>query len=92
MKIQTKLRYTNILKETDLNTVFLDLNTPNLFTSECEISDCIQNIQFNLTENSEKNNTKSIGTVSSKTFIVSQAFRFYIRIKSNNCILFLGSY
>jgi serine protease inhibitor len=92
INIQTKLRYTNILKETDLNTVFLDLNTPNLFTSECEISDCIQNIQFNLTENSEKYVTKSIGLVSSKTFIVTQAFRFYIRLKSNNCILFLGSY
>jgi len=94
IKIQTKLRYTNILKETDLNTVFLDLNTPNLFTTECEISDCIQNIQFNLTENSENILQKSSigGTISSKTFIVSQAFRFYIRLKSNNCILFLGSY
>jgi len=92
IKIQTKLRYTNILKETDLNTVFLDLNTPNLFTTECEISDCIQNIQFNLTENSENNPIKNSGLVSSKTFIISQAFRFYIRLKSNNCILFLGSY
>lgn len=92
MKIQTKLRYTNILKETDLNTVFLDLNTPNLFTTECEISDCIQNIQFTLSENSENIPTKNSGFVTSKTFIVAQAFRFYIRLKSNNCILFLGSY
>ena len=91
--IQTKLRYTNILKETDLKTIFLDLNVPNLFKSECEITDCIQNIEFNLTENSEKNtNTKSQSVITSKTFIVSQAFRFYVRLKSNNCLLFLGSY
>lgn len=91
--IQTKLRYTNILKETDLKTIFLDLNVPNLFTSQCEITDCIQNIEFNLSENSEKNTSiKNVGIMTSKTFIISQAFRFYIRLKSNNCILFLGSY
>lgn len=92
IKIQTKLRYTGVLKETDLKTVFLDLDVPNLFPSTCEISDCIQNIEFNLTNKSENNSTKNTGIITSKKFIVSQAFRFYIRLKSNNCILFLGTY
>ena len=92
IKIQTKLRYTNVLKETDLKTVFLDLDVPNMFSTNCELSDCIQNIEFNLTNKSEYTPTKDTGFVTSKNFIISNAFRFYVRIKSNNCILFLGSF
>jgi serine protease inhibitor len=92
LKIQTKLRYTNVLKETDLKTIFEDLDVPNLFPSSCNISDCIQNMEFILTNKSENISSKNTGIVTSKKFIVSQAFRFYIRLKSNNCILFLGTY
>jgi len=92
IKIQTKLRYTNILKETDLKTVFLDLDLPNMFTTNCELSDCIQNIEFNLTNRCEYIPSKEQGFVTSKNFIINSAFRFYVRLKSNNCILFLGSF
>lgn len=90
-KLQTKLRYTNLLKETDLKTVFLDLNCPNLFKNQCEINDCLQNIQFNLSEKSI-NNKKNIGFKTSKKFIVQQSFRFYLRTQHNNCIILLGTY
>ena len=93
-KLYTKLRYTNILKETDLKTVFMDLKVPYLFNSECEISDCIQNIEFNFNENSipsDKTKNKT-NFVTSKKFIVEKSFRFYIRSKINNCLLFIGSF
>jgi serine protease inhibitor len=77
-KLQTKLRYTNILKETDLKTVFLDLNVPYLFKSECDISDCLQNIEFNVCENSIQNK-KIHGFKTTKKFIVNKPFRFYLR-------------
>ena len=92
MNIKTKLRYTNVLKETELQTVFMDLNIPNLFTSQSEITDCIQNIEFNLINKCEYKPIKTSGIVTAKKFIISQAFRFYVRLKSNNCLLFLGSY
>lgn len=90
-KLQTKLKYTNILKETDLKTVFLDLKIPDLFNNECEITDCIQNIEFNFNEKSipTKNNT---GYVTTRKFIVEKSFRFYLRTRKNNCILFLGTF
>lgn len=90
-KLQTKLKYTNILKETDLKTVFLDLKIPDLFNNECEITDCIQNIEFNFNEKSipSKNNN---GYVTTRKFIVDKSFRFYLKTRKNNCILFLGTF
>jgi hypothetical protein len=89
-KLQTKLRYTNILKETDLKTVFMDLNVPYLFNSECEISDCLQNIDFTVSEKSIKTEKMS-GFKTTKKFLVTQSFRFYLR-NVNNCIILLGTY
>ena len=92
-KLQTKLKYTNILKETELKTVFLDLKVSELFNTECEISECIQNIEFNFNENSipikKENNT---GYVTTRKFIIEKSFRFYLRSRINNCILFLGTF
>jgi serine protease inhibitor len=90
-KLQTKLKYTNILKETDLKTIFLDLKIPELFNNDCEITECIQNIEFNFNEKSIP--TKSnIGYVTTRKFIIEKSFRFYLRTRTNNCILFLGTY
>lgn len=90
-KLQTKLKYTNIMKETDLKTIFIDLKVPDLFIDNCEITDCIQNIEFNFNENSiqtKKNN----GYSTTRKFIVEKSFRFYLRSTLNNCILFLGTF
>lgn len=88
--LTTKLRYGNLLKETELKTIFMDLKCPYLFNSECEISDCLQNIEFHFTEKSIKKD-KINGIKTTKKFIVEKAFRFYIRT-NNNVILLLGSY
>ena len=91
-KLQTKLKYTNILKETDLKTVFLDLKVSELFNNNCEITDCIQNIEFNFNENSiplkKENNTY----VTTRKFIIEKSFRFYLKSQKNKCILFLGTF
>jgi hypothetical protein len=88
--ISTKLRYKNLLKETDLKTIFIDLKCPYIFNSECEISDCLQNIEFHFTENSVK--TKKINSIkTNKKFIIEKSFRFYVRT-TENVVLFFGSY
>ncbi len=90
LSLITKLRYTNLLKETDLKTVFLDLKCPYLFQSECEITDCLQNLEFHVTEKSIKSDKiNSIRTT--RKFIVDKSFRFYVRL-TNNTIILLGSY
>jgi serine protease inhibitor len=93
-KIQTKLRYTNIMKQTDLKTVFLDLNVPELFTSTCKLDDVIQNIEIIIDRNtvSAKANgiTARIKTV--KEFNADTTFIYYLRQTDTNCILFVGSY
>jgi len=88
--ITTKLRYTNLLKETELKTVFIDLKCPYLFNSECEISNCLQNMEFHFTEKSIKNN-KLNGIKTTRKFIVEKSFRFYVRTLENVILLF-GSY
>ncbi len=88
--LTTKLRYTNLLKETELKTVFMDLKCPYLFNSECEISDCLQNIEFHFTEKSIKTN-KINGIKTTRRFIIEKSFRFYVRT-NDNVILLLGSY
>lgn len=88
--ITTKLRYTNLLKETDLKTVFIDLKCPYLFNSECEVSDCLQNMEFHFTEKCVKNN-KLNGIKTTRKFIVDKSFRFYVRTQENVILLF-GSY
>lgn len=89
-KLQTKLRYSNLLKQTDLKTVFIDLKTPHLFSSQCEITDCLQNIELNISDKSIKSNNIN-GIKTSKNFIVDKSFRFYIRLASNNTIILLGT-
>jgi len=88
--ITTKLRYTNLLKETDLKTVFIDLKCSYLFNSECEVSDCLQNIEFYFTEKSIKN-SKINGIKTTRKFVIEKSFRFYVRTQENT-ILLLGSY
>ncbi len=91
MKIQTKLRYINILKETELKTVFNDLNAPQLFNDQCEVSDCLQNIEFEVSNNNVP--AKIQGAMkTTKKFIINQSFRFYLRSVVNDCIILLGSY
>jgi serine protease inhibitor len=91
-KIQTKVRYTNILKETDLKTIFLDLNVPELFTSTCKLDDVIQNIEIKITNKfiSKKINNKNIKTV--KKFQAISTFIYYLRQTDTNTLLFIGSY
>lgn len=87
--LTTKLKFANLLKETDLKTVFMDLKCPQLFNSECEITECLQNLEFHFTEKSVNSTHNSLK--SHKKFIVEKSFRFYVRT-TENVILLLGSY
>lgn len=87
-KTNTKIRYTNILQQTDLKTVFLDLNVPNLFDDQCKITDVIQNIEVIVTNNTIPQRVPNKGFKSSKKFILNTSFIYYIRnIQLNNIIM-----
>lgn len=94
LKIQTKLRYTNIMKQTDLKTVFLDLNVPELFTSTCKLDDVIQNIEIIIDRNIGASKTNGINAriKTVKEFNADITFTYYLRQTDTNCILFVGSY
>lgn len=91
-KLTTKIRYTNILKKTDLQLVFKDLNVPNMFTDECSISDVIQNIEFTVTNKCVKERERNTTYRSNKKFILNESFLFYVRHIKSNTILFTGAY
>jgi hypothetical protein len=91
-KLSTKIRYTNILKKTDLQNVFRDLNVPDMFTDECSISDVIQNIEFIVTNKCIKERERNTTYRSNKKFILDRSFVFYVRHLKSNTILFTGAY
>jgi serine protease inhibitor len=91
-KLTTKIRYTNILKKTDLLTIFRDLNVPNMFTDECSISDVIQNIEFTVTNKCINERERNTTFRSNKKFILDKPFVFYVRHIKSNTILFTGAY
>ena len=91
-KIQTKLRFNSFLQQTNLKTVFLDLNVPEMFKDDnAKLSDVIQNLELNINinENINNNNNKY---KSNRSFIANRSFMFYFRIPDINMIPFIGYY
>ena len=90
-KTQTKLRYTNILKQTELKTVFSTLDIPEFIDDDCNIDDVIQNIEVDINPNfklSSKEKNKGYKTV--KKFVANRTFIYYFRYTPLNMIFTLG--
>ena len=91
--IQTKMKYINILKQTDLTTVFTDLDVPELFEQRTRINDLIQNLEINITGKCSVNSKNTLsGYRTDLSFIVNKTFRFYFRVPSINTIILVGTY
>ena len=97
-KIQTKLRYNSFLQQTNLKTVFFDLNIPDMFQDDnAKLSDVIQNLEIIVDINNNKeikqDKTKyKLKYKSNKNFIANRSFMFYFRIPEINLIPFIGYY
>jgi hypothetical protein len=91
-KTQTKLRYTNILKKTELKTVFMDLIIPEFISDDCKLDDVIQNIEIIISNRSINNNEVNRGYRTIRKFVASTSFIYYFRYAPTNTIITLGIY
>jgi hypothetical protein len=89
--IQTKLRFRNIFKKTDLKTIFNDINCPDLFGDRPKIDDLLQNVEINIFPEF-KNIKKSNDNKNNKNFLLTNSFVFYLRLREKQCIYALGIY
>ena len=89
--IQTKLRFRNIFKQTDLRTVFDDINCPDLFQDRTCIDDVLQNVEINIHPNF-KVIKKGNENKNNKNFILKSTFIFYIRLREKLNIISIGIY
>jgi len=89
--IQTKLRFRNIFKKTDLKTIFDDINCPDLFKDTSKIDDILQNVEINIFPEF-KNIKLNSKNKNNKNLIINNTFIFYLRLRENLCLLTVGIY
>lgn len=81
--IQTKMKMKNIFKSTDLKTIFLDLNIPELFSDRLKLDEMLVNVELKIEPKFKKLNINNDEFKSDKEFIVDRTFIFYFRNRSN---------
>ena len=81
--IQTKMKMKNIFKSTDLKTIFIDLNLPELFSDKVKLDEVLINIELKIEPKFKKININDDEFKSDKEFIVDRTFIFYFRNRSN---------
>jgi hypothetical protein len=81
--IQTKMKMKNIFKSTDLKTLFLDLNIPDLFGDRVKLDEVLINNEIKLEPKFKKINLNLDDFKSDKEFIVDRTFVFYFRNRNN---------
>ena len=89
---QFKIRYTDILKETGLKSIFTELSS-NIFDNNMKISDVIQNI-FISVDNKYHIRKKDISVKnnSTKKLLVNIPFIYYFRLSDSNTVFYIGKY
>ena len=91
LNIQTKLRFRNIFKKTELKTIFEDINCPDLFQDRTKIDDVLQNVEINIFPEF-KNIKKEIEHKNNKEFLLASRFIYYIRMREKQCLTVVGIY
>lgn len=88
-----KMRYTNILKETNLESIFINISVPDFIPEGGIAHDIVQNITFIFdgTSLGKKSNQKT-GYQSSRKFMANKPFMYYIRLLSTDTFILLGRY
>ena len=95
-----KMRYTNILKESGLKTIFENLEIPEFIANnKLELNDIVQNIYIvinknnnnknNNNNNNNKNNNNNNNNISK---IIKTPFIYYLRLNNPSTILYFGQF
>ena len=87
--IKTKLKLKNVFKKTDLQTIFVDLNCPELFSEKTRIDEVLQNTEIKI-DNKFKKVKSTSEFKSAKTFILDKSFVYYLRLRKTNTIFMIG--
>jgi serine protease inhibitor len=87
-----KIRYTNILKSTGLESVFAKVISPELFPETVTLHDIVQNISVDITPAYAQKHEINRGYTTSRKFIAIVPFLYYFRLVNTNTILFTGVY
>ena len=97
IKENLKMRYTNILKESGLQTIFDNIEIPELLVdNNISINDILQNIYLVIDKNNSNNTKNNKNTVQIKNppivKKIDTPFIYYIRLNTINTILCIGQY
>lgn len=88
--IKTKLKLKNILKTTDMQTIFLDLNCPELFSGRTKLDEVLQNSEIKIGGKFKKVKEPNQQFQTSKNFIINRSFIYYLRLRKTNTIFSVG--
>ena len=73
----------SLFKSTELKTVFLDLNIPELFSDRLKLDDILVNVELKIEPKFKKLNINNDDFKSDKEFIIDRTFIFYFRNRMN---------
>ncbi len=89
------MRYTNLMKASNMKTIFTDCEIPECINSNVYINDVVQNITISIDKNDTKNNKNHSNQNNHKYTIkyrVMSSFMFYVKLNELNTFLCLGYY
>jgi hypothetical protein len=89
--IKTKLKLKNVFKKSDLQTIFLDLNCPELFSEQTKLDEVLQNSEIKIQPKFKKVKFSS-EYKSEKTYTIDKSFIYYLRLRKTNTIIKAGIY
>jgi len=87
--IQTKLKLKNVFKKSDLQTIFLDLNCPELFSEQTKLDEVLQNSEIKIDKKFKKVKTSS-NYKSDRNYIIDKSFVYYFRLRNSNTFITIG--
>jgi len=91
-KQNTKVRFTNTLKSTSLQSVFIATEMPDLFGQKLQLNDVMQNINIDIGPRYSENGEESRGYRTTRKFIANRPFYYYFRLIPTNTILLMGKF
>lgn len=92
-KDDSKLRFNSSLKNMGLQTVFMDIISPDFFPEGIVLQDVVQNVKI-IIDNTYRKESENInkGYRTSRKFIADKPFIYYFRLVKTDTILLLGTY
>ena len=73
-----------------MQTIFLDLNCPELFSGRTKLDEVLQNSEIKIGGKFKKVKEPSQQFKTSKNFIINRSFIYYLRLRKTNTIFSVG--